>query len=50
MVAWEPKKPLSLEEVEVAAPKEGEIRVKILYSALCHTGLFLIISCASTNL
>jgi S-(hydroxymethyl)glutathione dehydrogenase/alcohol dehydrogenase len=38
MVAWEAKKPLSLEEIEVEAPKLGEIRVKILYSALCHTG------------
>ncbi|KAI6189996.1 S-(hydroxymethyl)glutathione dehydrogenase [Aphelenchoides bicaudatus] len=40
MVSWEAKKPLSLEEVEVAPPKEGEIRVKILYSALCHTDVF----------
>jgi S-(hydroxymethyl)glutathione dehydrogenase/alcohol dehydrogenase len=40
MVAWETAKPLSLEEIEVAPPKEGEIRVKILYSALCHTDAF----------
>lgn len=34
----EPKKPLAMETIEVAAPNEGEVRVKILYSALCHTG------------
>lgn len=39
-VAWEPKKPLSLEEVEVAAPKSGEVRVKIMNSALCHTDVY----------
>lgn len=40
MVAWEAKKPLVLEEIEVAPPREGEIRVKILYSALCHTDVY----------
>lgn len=28
---------LSIEEVEVAPPKSGEVRIKILYSGLCHT-------------
>ncbi|CAD5224817.1 unnamed protein product [Bursaphelenchus okinawaensis] len=40
MVAWEPKKPLSLEEIEVAPPKAGEVRVQILYTALCHTDVY----------
>ena len=28
-VAWEPKKPLVIETVEVAPPKAGEVRVKV---------------------
>lgn len=28
---------LSIEDVEVAPPKAGEVRIKILYSGLCHT-------------
>jgi hypothetical protein len=29
-IAWEAAKPLSIEEVEVAPPKKGEVRIKIL--------------------
>lgn len=36
-VAWEPKKPLSIEEVEVAAPKKNEVRIKIVSTGVCHT-------------
>jgi len=36
-VAWEAKKPISIEEVEVAPPKANEVRIKILYSGVCHT-------------
>ncbi|KAH7694445.1 zinc-binding dehydrogenase, partial [Aphelenchoides avenae] len=36
-IAWAPKQPLTIEEVEVAPPKAGEVRVKIAYSALCHS-------------
>ncbi|XP_008186917.1 alcohol dehydrogenase class-3 [Acyrthosiphon pisum] len=39
-VAWEAKKPLTLEEVEVAPPKENEVRVKILATAICHTDAY----------
>ncbi|KAH7725096.1 Alcohol dehydrogenase class-3 [Aphelenchoides avenae] len=54
-VAWEANKPLSIEEVEVAPPKAGEVRIKvgfvlkspvrlftvqILYTALCHTDAY----------
>lgn len=28
-VAWAPGKPLSIEEVEVAPPKAGEVRIKV---------------------
>ncbi|KAB7503530.1 Alcohol dehydrogenase class-3 [Armadillidium nasatum] len=36
-VAWEPKKPLTIEEIEVAPPKAGEVRIKVLYTGVCHT-------------
>lgn len=39
-VAWEAKKPLTLEDIEVAPPKENEVRVKILATAICHTDAY----------
>ncbi|KAM9357187.1 alcohol dehydrogenase class-3-like isoform 2-T3 [Symphorus nematophorus] len=36
-VAWEPGKPLSIEDVEVAPPKEHEVRIKIVTTGVCHT-------------
>ncbi|KAG7025257.1 Alcohol dehydrogenase class-3 [Cucurbita argyrosperma subsp. argyrosperma] len=39
-VAWEPNKPLVIEDVQVAPPQAGEVRVKILYTALCHTDAY----------
>ncbi|KAI3995741.1 hypothetical protein MKX01_007220 [Papaver californicum] len=39
-VAWEPNKPLVIEDVQVAPPQAGEVRIKILYTALCHTDAY----------
>lgn len=39
-VAWEPKKPLSIETVEVATPKAGEVRIKVLATGVCHTDAY----------
>jgi len=39
-VAWEAKKPLTIEDIEVAPPKENEVRVKILATAICHTDAY----------
>nr|ABL74263.1 alcohol dehydrogenase ADH1A [Triticum dicoccoides] len=39
-VAWEAGKPLSMEEVEVAPPQAMEVRVKILFTSLCHTDVY----------
>ena len=39
-VAWEAGKPLVVEEIEVAPPKAMEVRVKILYTSLCHTDVY----------
>ncbi|RZB72246.1 Alcohol dehydrogenase class-3, partial [Glycine soja] len=39
-VAWEPNKPLSIEDVQVAPPQNGEVRIQILYTAFCHTDAY----------
>ncbi|KAI8531461.1 hypothetical protein RHMOL_Rhmol11G0138600 [Rhododendron molle] len=39
-VAWEAGKPLVIEEVEVAPPQKMEVRMKILFTSLCHTDIF----------
>ncbi|KAL8243280.1 hypothetical protein R6Q59_009538 [Mikania micrantha] len=39
-VAWEAGKPLVIEEVEVAPPQKMEVRVKILFTSLCHTDVY----------
>ncbi|CAH8622587.1 unnamed protein product [Schistosoma intercalatum] len=39
-VAWEPSKPLVIEEVEVAPPSSGEVRIKIHSSGVCHTDAY----------
>lgn len=39
-VAWEAQKPLIIEEIEVLPPKAREVRIKILYAAVCHTDLY----------
>uniref|UniRef100_A0A1I7V8W3 S-(hydroxymethyl)glutathione dehydrogenase n=1 Tax=Loa loa TaxID=7209 RepID=A0A1I7V8W3_LOALO len=39
-VAWEPNKPLKIEEIEVAPPREYEVRIEVLYTAICHTDAY----------
>ncbi|KAK4273937.1 hypothetical protein QN277_017236 [Acacia crassicarpa] len=39
-VSWEAGKPLVIEEVEVAPPQAGEVRLKILFTSLCHTDVY----------
>lgn len=39
-VAWGPGKPLVIEEVEVAPPQAMEVRLKILFTSLCHTDIY----------
>jgi len=39
-VAWEPKKPLSIEDIEVDPPKANEVRIKILATGVCHTDAY----------
>lgn len=39
-VAWEAGKPLSIEEVDVAGPKAGEVLIRIVATGVCHTDAF----------
>jgi len=39
-VAWEAKKPLVVTDIQVAPPKAGEVRVKVISNALCHTDIY----------
>ncbi|GLD52066.1 alcohol dehydrogenase 1-like protein, partial [Lates japonicus] len=39
-VAWEPNKPLVIEEIEVAPPQANEVHIKIVATAVCHTDLY----------
>ena len=36
-VAWEANKPLAIETIEVAPPKAGEVRVKMVAAGVCHS-------------
>ena len=40
MVARAVKQPLSVETITVDPPKEGEVRVKVIANALCHTDIY----------
>ncbi|XP_068247116.1 alcohol dehydrogenase class-3-like [Palaemon carinicauda] len=39
VVAWEKEQPLSIEEIEVEAPKAHEVRIKIIATGVCHTDI-----------
>ncbi|XP_047738915.1 alcohol dehydrogenase class-3 [Hyalella azteca] len=36
-VAWAAKQPLVIEDVDVAPPKQGEVRIKIVATGVCHS-------------
>ena len=39
-VAFKPREPLKIVEIDVAEPKAKEVLVKILYTSVCHTDAF----------
>lgn len=39
-VAWAAGKPLEIEEIDIAGPKDGEVLVQIKASGVCHTDAF----------
>lgn len=44
-VCYEPKKPMVIEEIWVDSPKQGEIRIKVISNALCHTDVYTLDGC-----
>ncbi|XP_027593944.2 alcohol dehydrogenase 1-like isoform X2 [Pipra filicauda] len=44
-VAWAAGHPLSIEEVEVAPPKAGEVRIKLVAAGICRTDEHLLQGC-----
>jgi len=39
-VAWAAKEPLKIETIEVAPPKKGEVRIKVIATGVCHTDAY----------
>lgn len=39
-IAYGPNEPLRVENITVAPPKAGEVRLKVIANALCHTDLY----------
>jgi S-(hydroxymethyl)glutathione dehydrogenase/alcohol dehydrogenase len=39
-VAWEPKRPLEVEEIELEGPKAGEVLVRVVATGVCHTDAY----------
>ena len=39
-IAWEAGKPLSIEEVDLEGPKQGEVLIRLVATGVCHTDAF----------
>jgi len=39
-VAWAPKQPLTIEEVDLQGPQTGEVMVKLVATGVCHTDAY----------
>ncbi len=39
-IAWEPSRPLEIEEIDLEGPKAGEVLIRIATTSLCHTDVF----------
>jgi S-(hydroxymethyl)glutathione dehydrogenase/alcohol dehydrogenase len=39
-VAWEAKKPLTIETIEIGGPKAGEVLVEVMATGVCHTDAY----------
>ncbi len=39
-IAWEPRRPLEVEEVDLAGPKAGECLVRLAATGVCHTDAY----------
>jgi S-(hydroxymethyl)glutathione dehydrogenase/alcohol dehydrogenase len=41
-IAWEPNRPLGIDEVGLDGAKEGEVLIRIVTTSVCHTDVFTI--------
>ena len=41
-VAWSVNDPVRMETIQVAAPKRGEVRIRIHSSGMCHSDLYFL--------
>ena len=39
-VAWEANQPLSIEEVDISGPQDGEVLVRLVATGVCHTDAY----------
>lgn len=39
-VAWEPRKPLAIEQVDIQGPKAGEVLLRLVATGVCHTDAY----------
>ena len=39
-VAWEAKRPLEIEEIEIEGPQKGEVLLRVVATGVCHTDAF----------
>ena len=39
-VAWEANRPLSIEEVDISGPQDGEVLVRLVATGVCHTDAY----------
>lgn len=44
-VAFAPKEDMKVVDICVAPPKKGEVRVKVIANALCHTDIYTLSGC-----
>ncbi|CAM6050712.1 unnamed protein product [Sphagnum compactum] len=49
-VAYAPREPLSFEDILVAPPQAGEVRVKITHSSICQSDLYILLGKAKHQL
>src|SRR5512144_2945002 len=39
-IAWEPRRPLAVDEIELAGPKAGECLIRLVATGVCHTDAY----------
>ena len=39
-IAWEPRQPLAIDEIDLDGPKAGECLVRLVATGVCHTDAY----------